>query len=131
MSFFADIWAFAEDVFGYQFLFNKDGVGRLDIETGEIRHLCNSFADWISLVLEDPDFYSGMSVAKEWEISRPDEPVTGKHHLCPVTLFVCGGKYQIDNLFRIESVSHLKVKAQIAEQIRDLPDGTPIEFTFE
>lgn len=130
-SFFNDIWVFAEDIFGYQFLFNKNGIGRLDIETGEIEILCKTFTSWISIILDKPDYYSGSSVAAKWARTFPKERLTGRYHLCPITLFVCGGKYEIDNLFRIESIKNMKIKAQIAEQIKDLPDGTPIEFSFE
>jgi hypothetical protein len=129
--FFKDVWAFAEDVFGFQYLFYKEGVGQLDIETGKINLLCKTFKDWIALVMENRNYYSGFSVAQEWGKVHADEPLTGAYHLSPVTLFVCNGGYEIDNFFRIEAEQNLCVKAQIARQLKDVPDGTQIKFKFE
>ena len=130
-SFFAGVWAFAEDVFGYQFLFSQNGIVQLDIETGELKEVCTSFGQWAKTVLDNVDYYTGCSVAEKWNEEKPKEILTGKYHLCPATLFVCGGRYELDNLFRMDSIHHLHVKSQIAEQIKNLPDGTEIEISFE
>jgi hypothetical protein len=130
-TFFADAWAFAEDVFGCQYLFDSKGVIRLDIETGELTSLCAKFTEWIALILDEPNFYSGASIAKQWSDVHPEEPLTGKYHLSPITPFVCGGTYDLDNFFRVNSVENLQFKANFANQIKDLPDGSQIKFSFE
>jgi len=84
--------AFAEDVFGNQFLFNHSGVVWLEVETGKLRGLCNTFSEWMALIVRDIDFYTGAWLARAWEKSHPDEPLTGMYHLAPLTLFVCGGE---------------------------------------
>jgi hypothetical protein len=46
--------------------------------------------------------------------------------LLPKTPFVCGGKYQLDNLYSVEEVKGMQFRASIANQIRDLPDGSDV-----
>lgn len=129
--FFTEAWSFAEDVFGNQYLFNKNGVEWLDIETGKLTYLCKTFSDWLQMIEEETDYYTGSSISNCWNQTHPEEAITGEYHLCPIKLFVCGGEYEIDNLFRTEAKEHMEMMASIANQIKDLPDGTPIEFTFD
>lgn len=130
-GFFHDIWSFAEDVFGYQYAFGRTGVLHIDIETGKTKEICRTFSEWIEVILHDIDYYTGFSVAQLWEKEKINEPLSGIYHLCPITPFVCGGKYEIDNLFRCEARKHLRIMSQLAKQIRDLPDGTQITIDFE
>lgn len=125
-----DTWAFAEDILGNQFVFTKDGIGWLDIETGQIRSLCEKFSDWIGLVHSDPDYYTGRNLALEWYAQHGRLSINGLSHLCAITLFACGGPYSTDNLFVMDSLRHIHLKADIARQIRHLPDGTKIEIKF-
>ncbi|MCV2883591.1 hypothetical protein OE749_02615 [Aestuariibacter sp. AA17] len=46
----------------------------------------------------------------------------------PKTPFVCGGRFELDNLIAINAVSGMKSRANLARQIIDLPDGAQIEF---
>ncbi len=130
-EFFKNAWTFAEDVFGNQFMFDSKGVAWLDIETGELKFLCSTFSQWIKLINDDSDFYTGEPIARIWEEAYPEEPLTGMYHLCPVQLFVCKGDYTLENLWRSAAQGHMAMNASIAQQIKDLPDGTKIELTFE
>lgn len=130
-DFFTDVWAFAEDVFGNQFLFDNSGVVWLELETGKLKWLTHTFTEWISLINKKTNYYTGASVSEAWQKAHPDEPLTGMYHLCPVTLFVCGGEYEIGNLFRFDAKDHMSIKAKIARQIKDLPNGSKIEIAFE
>ena len=129
-GFFTDVWSFAEDVFGFQYLFDRNGVVQLNIETGELQSLCKTFSEWIHLILKETKFYTGYPIAERWNETHPDEIITGKLHLCPIIPFVCGGNYDMENLFLLDALKCLSLKADIARQIKDLPDGTQIKFNF-
>jgi len=129
-GFFTDVWSFAEDVFGFQYLFDHKGVVQLNIETGELQFLCKTFSEWMRLILKETKFYTGYPIAKKWNKAHPDEIISGQYHLCPVVPFICKGSYEIDNLFLMKAQENLQVKAQIAQQIKNVPDGTKIKITF-
>jgi hypothetical protein len=46
----------------------------------------------------------------------------------PKIPFVLGGKYSLDNLYALAAVSGMKTRGNIARQIKDLPDGSRVEF---
>ena len=127
----ANTWAFAEDVFGNQFLFDSTGIVWLNSESGELKCMCKTFTEWIEIILDDIDFYTGRSIARSWEKKHPDQELTGQYLLCPVVPFICGGEYIISNLFRCDAQKCMLLKAEISRQIRGLPDGTKISINFK
>jgi hypothetical protein len=129
-GFFDNIWAFAEDIFGNQFVFYKNGIGWLEVETGAIRPICKTFSEWIGILLKDVNYYTGSSLAESWQKSHHTEPLNGMYHLCPIKPFVCGGKYDINNVFRCDAKENLSLKAEIAQQIHKLPEGTEIRINL-
>lgn len=46
--------------------------------------------------------------------------------LLPKQLFVLGGSFDVDNLYALDAVKGMQLRAEIARQIRDLPDGTSV-----
>jgi hypothetical protein len=42
--------------------------------------------------------------------------------------FVCSGAFSIDNLAALEAARGMTARADLARQIRDLPDGSKIRF---
>jgi hypothetical protein len=48
--------------------------------------------------------------------------------LIPKQPFVVGGDFKLDNLSAIEAERGMLLRANLATQIRDLPDGTKITF---
>jgi hypothetical protein len=42
--------------------------------------------------------------------------------------FVTGGSFAIDNLALIDAAQGMRSRANLAVQIKDLPDGTKIQF---
>lgn len=54
--------------------------------------------------------------------------LSSEFRLMPKTPFVCGGRFELDNLIAINAVSGMKSRANLARQIIDLPDGAQIEF---
>lgn len=117
---------FAEDVFGGQFAARDGEVVRFDPETGEVEPLAKDVDAWAAIVLDDRDYQTGWSLAWEWRIAHG--PLSRSSRLLPCMPFVLGGGYEVGNLHASEAVAGMKARANIAVQIRDLPDGTPIEL---
>lgn len=125
-----NFWCFAEDVFANQYIFWKSKVCMFECETGNIIELCDSFSQWLELIMSSPDYYSGYSVAQQWNQENHSEPLTAQYNLSAIIPFVCGGEYSVSNVFRIDSVKNMELKADFARQIYNLPDGTQINFRF-
>lgn len=121
-----ECWFFAEDVFGGQFFVNSDGFGLFDPETGSMEHLCRTLEEWSSRLLQDFDYLTGYSVAHTWQ--QRHGTLGPGIRLVPKTPFVCGGTFSIDNLSAMDAVKGMRVRANLARQIRDLPDGAQIQF---
>ena len=76
--------------------------------------------------MDDYEYVTGFPFSHDWQMKHGE--LKPKHRLVPGTLFVCGGEFDIDNLLEMESVKGMKFRADLAKQIRDLPDGTKIKF---
>ncbi|MGO4129404.1 hypothetical protein AB4Z01_33750 [Inquilinus sp. YAF38] len=117
---------FAEDAFGMQFCLMDGMIAGFDPETGEFKRLCRTIEDWAELILDDFDYLTGHSLAHDWQ--KKHGPLPAKHRLVPLMPFVCGGAFSIDNLAALESTRGMTARADLARQIRDLPDGSKIRF---
>lgn len=119
---------FAEDAFGVQFALRHDGIFTFDPETGEASRVAESLADWAAKIVEEFEFLTGYTVAHQWQETygslRPGQ------RLVPKRPFVLGGEYAVENLFSMEAVKSMQYRADLAVQIRDLPDGASITFTI-
>ncbi len=125
------IWCFAEDVFGNQFCFKNDGVYWLEAETGKLERLCSTFSEWKELVDSDVDYYTGCTFARAWyDLHDADDPLTPNKILMPLTPFFCNGDFDVSNLFPMEAREAMCLRGNVAYQIKDTPDGTPIEIQF-
>ncbi len=112
---------FAEDQFGDQFLMRNGGVFRLETETGQVQPLCESLQIFLSRVEEDIVTFLNVG------LNHPLEPGQLLHAYPP---------------FCVESKSGVSLKpcpasevilfhADLARQIRDVPDGMNIEFKIK
>jgi hypothetical protein len=117
---------FAEDIFGDQFCLKQDGVGRFDAETGAVTHLCEGLDSWAELVLREFELYTGYRLAHEWQVRN--RPLRTNERLVPKMPFITGGRYVTDNLAAVDSLQGMRFRGELAVQIRDLPDGTPIRY---
>jgi hypothetical protein len=120
---------FAEDVFGNQFAIASDRVVLLDAETGELEEVARNLEEWGQLVLDDYSYFTGYPVAHEWQISNG--PLAPGNRLVPKVPFVCGGEFNIGNMSSSEEVAAMAFRANLANQIRNLPDGSKIRFKLE
>lgn len=63
---------------------------------------------------------------RQWQEQNGQLPV--KKRLLPKIPFVVGGEFVLDNLHLVDAVEGMKFRADIASQIKDLPDGAQIKF---
>jgi len=117
---------FAEDVFGDQFGLNGVKVYRFDPENGEIQESATSLEKWAGKLLEDTDYETGYSLANAWQ--QQNGPLAPGMRLVPKVPFILGGEYKADNLYALDAIEAMKYRADIWNQIKNLPDGTPVRI---
>lgn len=121
-----DTLFFAEDVFGAQYCIRDDSVCNFDPETARFEIMCSSLEGWADTVMGATSLRTGFAMAHDWQIKNG--PLLPGTRLLPKVPFVCGGPYDVDNLYAIDDVTGMQFRASIANQIRDLPDGSEIVF---
>ncbi|MFI1400216.1 hypothetical protein [Streptomyces sp. NPDC020681] len=121
--------AFAEDLFGGQFLISNRGIHLLDPETSEIEFIAPDLDGWCALILDDPEVLTGYPLAEEWQSSHGKIP-TGMR-LVPAKPFVLGGEFSAENLVLMESGKGMRYRGELAQKIRDIPDGGKIVLRYE
>lgn len=73
------------------------------------------------------DYWSMNSIKEVWEESNNE--LIGEHHfLFPITPFVLGGEYSIDNLKKIPIHEAVDVYKSIRDVVSMLPDGAKIKI---
>lgn len=121
---------FAEDVFGGQFAIDSSGevIVSFDPETARTEVVAVSVDDWAGAVLKDYDYLTGHSLAHSWQ--ERNGKLRPAHRLLPKLPFVAGGKYEAENLYSADSVNGMRLRGDLAVQIRSLPDGAKIRFNI-
>jgi hypothetical protein len=117
---------FAEDIFGGQFCIKRDGIHTFDPETGNSQRLSKDFEGWASSVLNNFKVLTGWPLGHEWQ--RSNGRLACGMRLVPKVPFVMGGKFSVQNLYALASVKAMRMRASVAVQIKDLPDGAEIRF---
>ena len=120
---------FAEDAFGYQFGYYQNQIYSFDPETGEFDFICKDFIEWCDLIVSEYKQYTGYAIMHEWQIAKG--PIALGNRLCPKLPFVLGGQYEIDNLYSTPALDGILLRASVATQIRDVPDGSSIKIEIE
>ena len=119
---------FAQDTFGIQFIVFENKFYKFDPETENIEFIANSFEDWAKIILDDYNYMTGHSIAHEWQLVNG--VIKENSRLLPIIPFTCDGQFDIKNLFESEMVKGMQLRAIFSNQIKELADGTAIEFTF-
>ena len=118
---------FAQDIFGGQFgLLNDGSVVSLNPETGELHPMGSDLEAWAGALLDDWDFVTGHTYARAWQQNNGALPMGQR--LYPKTHFVFGGAYEAANLFACDAAVAMRSYANVAEQIRGLPDGARVRW---
>lgn len=120
---------FAEDVFGGQFCIKDSKVYTFDPETGSLEYLADDIESWVQILLSDYEVLTGYPLAHQWQKQNGQLPA-GKR-LLPKLPFVLGGEFVLDNLYLADAVEGMRFRADIASQIKDLPDGAQIRFNLD
>jgi hypothetical protein len=121
-----DCLFFSEDIFGGQFCIRSGGIYAFDPETGRLEFMSANLEDWAEAILDDFEVLTGYHLAHAWQEAHGHLEV-GKR-LVPITPFVAGGEFAIQNLHPLEAVKSMRLRANLARQIRDLPDGASISW---
>lgn len=117
---------FAEDIFGGQFCIRENKIYTFDPETGALDHLADDIEGWAKEIISDYEVLTGYSLAHQWQEHNGQIPANKR--LLPKVPFVAGGEFALDNLYLNDAVEGMKFRAEIANQIKDLPDGAQIQF---
>jgi hypothetical protein len=117
---------FAEDIFGVQFCIKSEGIFSFEPETGALTFLSASVGEWAEKIMLDYDLLTGHKLAKSWQ--EANGAIASGNRLMPKTPFVLGGEFSRDNLFSLNAVKGMRARADLALQIRDLPDGASVQW---
>jgi hypothetical protein len=120
------IFCFAQDIFGGQFVIKEEDVGTFDPETGDFVAVASSLDAFAGLLLDDYRVLTGQPVAHEWR--QLHGRISSGSRLIPKRPFVLGGDFSVSNMIEIEMVRGMKIRADLALQIKDLPDGAKITY---
>lgn len=120
--------SFGQDLFGNQFCFNtiEKNVTFFNVETGDRNVVASNFEDWINVINNELDYFTGINVLKTWYLDN--NQLALNERLCPKIPFIIGGEFKVENLYAGEFPAFIKAYANIARQIHNLPDGTKIEI---
>jgi hypothetical protein len=122
------MYAFAEDVFGYQFCSLDQKIVRFDPETGETEDLCSSLDEWAEAVLKDYNLQTGYPVAHAWQTQNG--PLKRGNRLVPIyPLISKEGSYDIGNFYEVDALKGLLSRADFARQIKNIADGERVKIS--
>jgi hypothetical protein len=121
-----NIFCFAEEIFGRQFVVHDEKIAVFESETGDLEIIASSLEEWASKMLLDYNQMTGHALAHEWQSLHG--ALHPRHRLIAKRPFVLGGEYSIENLASMDSAQMMKSLGNLAFQLHDLPDGTKIEF---
>lgn len=124
-----DLVAFAQDLFGNQFCFDTSarGVVFFDSETGERDPIASGYAEWLNKLDDHLEYFTGVNVLNDWLSNNKFE---FGYRLCPKIPFIMGGEYKVNNLYGSKFPDFIKSYANIARQVYNLPDGTPVKLNM-
>lgn len=126
-----NLFSFGQDIFGFQFAFVKDSTQIIyfNSETGEREVMGNNFNDWLQVLDSRLEYYTGEPLMKDW--IKEKGPIAPEVRLIPIKPFVIGGDYEIYNLHTLAFPKYLDYYSDIAHQISNIPDGTPVKLTVK
>src|ERR1700691_2298220 len=117
---------FAEDMFQNQFSLSTSGVLRFFSETGATAVMSASIEGWEEKIQADKNSTTAGPLASKWQAENGPLPI-GKR-LMPKIPFFLGGEYSIENLWVGDPIEGMRLKAALALQTRNLPDGSAVKL---
>jgi hypothetical protein len=121
--------SFAQDLFGNQFCFDTAGnnIVFLDVETGGKDVIARDFSSWVDALQERLHYFTGINVLEEWVLN---DQLKFDQRLCPKVPFVMGGEFKVNNLYASSFPNSIRAYANIARQVYNLPEGTPVKLNI-
>jgi hypothetical protein len=116
-----------QDLFGNLFYYEDKGIGFFEIETGEKNLLSSNFSTFDSLLMNDYEYLTGVNYLKDWEFFN-NKTLQETDRLCPKIPFIIGGDYAHDNLYEKDFFLNWRFNSDLAKQIKDTPDGSPVQI---
>lgn len=120
---------FAEDIFGGQFCIKGKDICTFDPETGALDILAKDIEGWAKAVVSDYNVLTGYPLAHAWQ--KQNGLLEANMRLLPKIPFVAGGEFTVDNLHAIDAVKGMHLRADIANQIKGVPNGGSVKFTVK
>lgn len=120
------LFFFAEDAFGCQWCLGADSVMSFDPETAEIVEFAASLGEWAERVIGDYDSLTGAWVTRQWQAANGPLPYGTR--MIPAIPFVLGGLFDLTNVRPIDCWDGAESRADIWNQIKDLPDGATVKW---
>ncbi|SCZ31806.1 MULTISPECIES: DUF2625 family protein [Pseudomonas] len=120
---------FAEDIFGGQFCIKDDKIYIFDPETGSLEYLAADIESWAQMVLNDYEVLTGYPLAHQWQ--KRNGPIAAGMRLLPKIPFVMGGEFSLDNLYVVNAIEGMRLRADIADKIKSLPNGTQVKYSLD
>jgi hypothetical protein len=117
---------FAEDVLGCQFLLDNQGVHTFDPETSDIEIVATTITAWVGLMVQDYNRMTGYPLAHEWQQSQGGLKMGER--LMPKLPLVLGGAFSVGNMYSLDAEDGMRLRSDLARQIRDLAEGARIEY---
>ena len=121
-----DLIFFAEDIVQDQFCLSARGVERFKAETGETEQMAASVEEWARVLLADYALETGWPLAATWQAAHG--PLRTGARLLPVRPFFLGGEFSVENLWAGDAAEGMRLKADLAIQTRDLPEGASVRL---
>jgi hypothetical protein len=124
-NYFKGILTIGQDIFANQFVYDlsTQEIFLFNIETADKEKLANNFKHFIEILFSDLEYYSGRTFILNWNNSFGSD-----QRLCPQKPFIIGGDYVNENFYASSFPKYLYFFADIAKQIHEIPDGTPIKL---
>jgi hypothetical protein len=124
------LYFFGQDIFGNGFAFENESIVFFNMESGQKDVLASSFIEWLEVLYNDLDYYTGESLVSELNNDERKELTINKR-LSPKYPFILGGEYDINNLVLKNYIENISYNSSIAKQVYGLPAGSKIEIKIE
>ncbi len=118
--------AFAVDAIGYPFFISNQGILRMDLETGKFVRVAHDLEGWAARILKEYSRMTGWRLCHDWQDVHGALPVG--HRLFPKMPFVGGGQETVENMAAMALTDMISFYADLAEQIRAMPEGGELEI---
>lgn len=131
-----DMIAFAEDLFGNQYVFARPDpkhIRVLSVVDGIVAPMLfrlTHFAEHLLREYESPED-AGWQLARRWMRERGEIPEPGDHLSYNVPPILGGAQNDLDNLNLVDANGNMSISGQIAVQVRGLPPGSRVSIRIE